>query len=470
MPIPVAAMTSTLSMTDNGFSDVTKIATASVAALGAAVAAAGAAIIKFTADQFPLIDQTAKLGAQLRISGDTLRAYELGIARAGESLATYETAMRKLPRSIGQAMQGLATQKRALEGLGFELKELSELGAEEQFIRVADALSKMENASLQAATAADLFGRSGQKLLPFISQGREGLEQMKDESLRLNGAISDLEASKIEEANDALTEMGIAFNSIFKQLAIAVAPAVELFADTLTEIFIKARENMPMIIEKGKEITIVFLDFVQQVAPLWSTFLIESIKLMDDMEAKIKTLSLATLLWAKTIENGAKELELESFNKTLEEQRSLWDGIVGKIKEAVTAVNKLNGGLVISKLPADKIIDFTMVGKQFSDGIAQSGLISEVGAGADIKFSDNIITSKPKKATDTTISAVEQNSQQALEITQRFLQSGKTEDIPQRQLEVAKQQLNADERTAQATERLAEKVEEESTLIPIGSF
>ena len=236
---------------------------------GALTAAAGGALAFFTEREFMALDATAKFGAQLGVSGDEVRAFELGMERAGLSLAVYERAALRIPKTIGNALQGLSTQVRAFETLGLDPEALSLETPEEQFVILAEAISQLENESVRAAIANDIFGRSGQRLLPFLSKGREGIEQMRRESERLNGAFTDFETSKIEEANDSVTEAGLAFSSIFKEIALQVAPLKENFFDFLADMAVGFREEaLPGIMAFVEEGLVVARDAIIEWGPI----------------------------------------------------------------------------------------------------------------------------------------------------------------------------------------------------------
>lgn len=267
MALPVVGMTSKLGMDAGGFVSGLGSALGSALKFGAALTAVAiGGIAFFTKKEFEALDATAKLSRELGISSDVLRSYKLGVGLAGQEFATLETALRKLPKSIGQANQGLMTQKRAFEELGLDPEKLGLLDAEEQFIVVSEAIGKMNNASERGAVVSDIFGRSGAKLVPFFKQGRAGLEALRKESERLNGTFSDIDDAKIEEANDSALKFGTAFESIFKQIALVVAPFKENFFNLITDLTVGFREKLlPSII-----------DFVQNGLEKFAAFVVEN--------------------------------------------------------------------------------------------------------------------------------------------------------------------------------------------------
>lgn len=270
MTIKVAEMTSTLTMDSSRFRTSINQAGKAIVSFGTvAVTAASAAIGALTVREFEAIDATAKLSQQLGIADDTIRAWRLGVGLAGESFETLQKALRKLPRAIGQANFGLATQKRAFEELGLETERLAQLDAEEQFLQVADAVSKMSDKTKQAAVIADVFGRSGQQLLVFFKDGRAGIEALRRENERLNGSFSDLDAARVEELNDSVLKLTTAFRSNFKVLAVEVAPFLTSFVNKATNAIVDFRQNtLPLVIEWAGQFGRTIADSIIKWGPL----------------------------------------------------------------------------------------------------------------------------------------------------------------------------------------------------------
>ena len=61
----------------------------------------------------------------------------------------------------------------ALARIGLTVNDLKGLKPEDQFQRIADGLNAVEGPTVRAATAMELFGKSGTQLLPMLSTLRE---------------------------------------------------------------------------------------------------------------------------------------------------------------------------------------------------------------------------------------------------------------------------------------------------------
>jgi len=204
------------------------------AVIGAAFLAARVGVRKFT-EAFQKLDTLGKLSDAMQVSPDFLQGLDLAATQTGSSFATAQKALGKFVRSIGEAKSGTGEGIQGLEILGVQLKDIENLSTEDQFFKIANAIKNMEDPSLKAAAAAKLFGRSGQDLINLFNQGEVGLRSFIAAQKELSGGISRDDIAQVEAANDAIDKMGRAWDGIFQQLTILLAPAVKAIADIITK-------------------------------------------------------------------------------------------------------------------------------------------------------------------------------------------------------------------------------------------
>src|SRR4030042_523164 len=158
-----------------------------LAGLGAAVVAPLLASTKVFSK---MGDNLAKMSARTGFSVETLS--ELGFAAdlSGASMEDLEKSIRRMQATIVDAAQGLSTATDALATLGLKVEDLAGLSPERQFKLIADRLAKIEDPTLKAALAMELFGRSGTMLLPMLSGGAAGIEELQEKARKLGLTIS----------------------------------------------------------------------------------------------------------------------------------------------------------------------------------------------------------------------------------------------------------------------------------------
>jgi hypothetical protein len=114
-------------------------------------------------------------------------------------------------------------------------------GSEAVLTDLAERISSISDPAERAAVATAVFGdRLGQRMIPFLLQGREGLERLTAEALRF-GAIADADLiAKADAASDKIAALERAFSSLARNLIAQVAPALTYVADRLNRIVVGA--------------------------------------------------------------------------------------------------------------------------------------------------------------------------------------------------------------------------------------
>ncbi len=141
--------------------------------------------------------------------------------------------MSRLARNAAQmATSGTGPAAAAIQALGLnvtdsngKLRPMNDL-----LLDVAGKFAAMEDGTTKTALAVQLFGRSGAALIPFLNQGRDGIQRMLDISKELGLTWSGNDAAaakKFAEQVDLLTLQAEAFK---EKLAIGVMPALNSIA------------------------------------------------------------------------------------------------------------------------------------------------------------------------------------------------------------------------------------------------
>ncbi len=81
-------------------------------------------------------------------------------------------------------------------------------------------LCSIHNPTERATAAIELFGKSGQSLLPLLMQGSEGIAAAQREAEKLGLSFSRIDAHQVEQANEAIVRLKAVFTGIGNQLAI----------------------------------------------------------------------------------------------------------------------------------------------------------------------------------------------------------------------------------------------------------
>ena len=217
-----------------------------VAKVGAAAVALGAGFVVATKKALEFADSIAKTADKVGLSTDALQKYRYAADLAGVSNGELDKAFDKLNKSIGETISdGTGAAFDAFEQLGLSSDLMSGKlrGTEPVFLAVSDALAQVDDHSQRAALAADIFGRSGTKLINLMKNGRGDIKAAGDEFERFGGVIEEGTLRSSEKAIDAITRLTTLMQS---KLTKALADNAELIADFGGKLL----QNLPILIER----------------------------------------------------------------------------------------------------------------------------------------------------------------------------------------------------------------------------
>lgn len=209
------------------------------AAIGAVTAAFSAlnGVISGIADSANKIDVLYDKARGLGESVGDLQAFQLAMKEAGNVDAEASiTALQKISRVIGEVAGGGGdAAKGVFEKLGLDAAKLSLDGPVDQFLAVKNAIGNVENISERAALAQQLLGKSAANLIPALIAEQEGFEASMKAAADLGGVVSNIGASGIAAMNDAVGRVSVGFEGIYNQMAVAIAPAIEVIATEIAK-------------------------------------------------------------------------------------------------------------------------------------------------------------------------------------------------------------------------------------------
>jgi len=183
------------------------------------------------------MDQTAKKARQLGLLTEDLIALRFAAAEmSGVASTTVDTALQRMTRRIAEAAAGSGEAKKAIEELGLSAVELNEMGPAMAFRAIADAMQGVKSQSDRVRLAFKLFDSEGAILVNTLEGGSAALEQMEQRAKSLGLVFDEETAAGVEKANDALFELKASFSGLVREFTVAIVPAIELVADSFTQL------------------------------------------------------------------------------------------------------------------------------------------------------------------------------------------------------------------------------------------
>lgn len=203
------------------------------AKMGAAAVAAGAAMTAaIYAKQSKTIDQLAKTADALNLTTESLQALNHMAELNGVSSESMAKGLRRMEVNLGMAARQGGASAKALEDVGVSIEDIIKLSPDKQIQALSDAIAGVENQSIKASIATDLFGRDGVAMLKVLNQiEKDGLDPTVQKLKDYGIAISRVDAAQVEAANDAFLEAQKVVEGLGNTLTVELAPFVKELAD-----------------------------------------------------------------------------------------------------------------------------------------------------------------------------------------------------------------------------------------------
>lgn len=202
--------------------------------VGAAATAAGAAILAgLYVKGSQAIDAQAKLARSLNTTVDSLKAVQVAASMGG--LEGMDGALTRLNRRLGAAEFGAGAAAVTVKALNLDLKALSEMPVDERLASIADTIRDSGLSFQQAARHLQNLGFEQKEATQFFIEGGDAIRSARRDVELFGLALSDIDAAKVEQANDAMSTIGMATDGLIQQFTVELAPIIKAVSDRFVE-------------------------------------------------------------------------------------------------------------------------------------------------------------------------------------------------------------------------------------------
>lgn len=196
-------------------------------AAGMAAGAGLAAGFGAAAEKVGELGKVKKRADVLGVSASDLQGMDQLLERIGLSAGSADHVFALMGKNLAnnqQAAEGLAK-------LRIAPADVADKSLTEQFRVIADGINRLPKGAAQAAAAMEIFGRSGDQLLPVLQRGSKGIEEFIAENREWGAVLSDSQLAAAGEARKAWKEatntIKDAWEGVTNRLAVAAAPVVK---------------------------------------------------------------------------------------------------------------------------------------------------------------------------------------------------------------------------------------------------
>lgn len=171
------------------------------------------------------IDQAA---IKSRLARSTVQELRFATDQMGGSWTAVEANVRSFTTRMVQLERGNDAAAATFDRLGVSASDTNGKlrNTEDVFIDVLHQLAGIQNESERATRAVDLFGQSGTDLLPLLSRGATGIEELRGKAHELGLVLDDQSISTLVQYKTELSSVQQQVGALGRELTVALVPAL----------------------------------------------------------------------------------------------------------------------------------------------------------------------------------------------------------------------------------------------------
>ena len=203
-----------------------KVAGKAMAALYTGTVAVASAIAKLTLSAANYGDEIAKESQKLNMSTEGYQKWSTMLEMAGTSIDSMSMGMKTFTGILDEASKGNADALLTLQKLGLGYEDFAGLSVEDSLKKVVEQFQRMEQGAEKTQLAVDLFGRSGQELLPLLNQEVGSIDELFKSYEELGLILSDDVIRASEDLDDQLSLLKKSFKVAAVNIGTVFMPAI----------------------------------------------------------------------------------------------------------------------------------------------------------------------------------------------------------------------------------------------------
>jgi hypothetical protein len=190
------------------------------------------ALAKGFADAGSAVDDMAQ---RTGMSAEAVSSLGYVAKMTGADIGTVEKAVRKMQQGVADASAGVPGAVEKFDALGLSVSDLEKMTPDQQFIAIADRLSRIEDPALKSAAAMEYFGKAGADLVPMISEGGEGIQSLIGDAQKLGQVMSGEDAAAAAKLGDVFDQLWAVLGALQNRIGAAIAPLLVSVGETIIE-------------------------------------------------------------------------------------------------------------------------------------------------------------------------------------------------------------------------------------------
>lgn len=213
---------------------------------GAAVIATGTAITANLVNSARhSIDEQTKLARALGGTVDGIRSLQLAASDSG--VEGMDASLMRLNRRLGAVEMEGGPALETVRRLNLDLERMRDMDVDEKLAYIADSIRDYGGSAQESARHLQQLGFEQQAAIELFRNGGDAIRDARREVHDYGLSLSQVDARKVEMANDAISRMKLAQEGIVQQLTAGLSPALVAMAE-------QWNEYSKTVVEDGRQV------------------------------------------------------------------------------------------------------------------------------------------------------------------------------------------------------------------------
>lgn len=173
----------------------------------AGVAGVAATLGAFAKSSFLAADAIGDAADRAGVAVDSLSRLKFAAEQNDVDFSSLTVALKRWQVTLSQASSGSQDAASSLKLLHLNASALKSLSLEDQLKTIADQFARIKDPADQTRIAVELFGRSGEQLVPLLRQGGAAIGDLTAEADRLGITLDKNTTTAVDRADKAIKKL-----------------------------------------------------------------------------------------------------------------------------------------------------------------------------------------------------------------------------------------------------------------------
>lgn len=176
-------------------------------------------------------DNIDKMSQKLGLSTEAYQKWDYVIGMAGGDIDSMAAGFKTMTSTLADAQNGSESAIQKFTDLGITIEDINSLSQEEMFEKLVYTMQGMEDATQKASAATDLFGKSGQNMIPLLNQTEEATRGLLDQTEQYGLIMSEDSVAASATFGDTLSLIQQSLQATGRVLGEEMMPYFQSFLD-----------------------------------------------------------------------------------------------------------------------------------------------------------------------------------------------------------------------------------------------